>query len=157
LGGVYKLSAIRDLPTDPWQYKLKSSEQLAKASFPGVLQVRRFKIDGRFQADLIYNIPNGIGTPPELVDPKDITRHREIDPAAEYEDLLVPVLRSGKRACELPTLKAIRQRAAEQLNALHPTHRRLLHPHEYPVGLERGLAELRTGLLREARHMKGKR
>jgi nicotinate phosphoribosyltransferase len=152
LGGVYKLSAIRNDPTQPWQFKLKSSEQLAKASFPGVLQVRRFTMDNRFQADLIYNEPVGIGSGPVLVDPKDVTRQRSIDSATPYEDLLVPVLRAGKSVYALPTLQAIRQRVIDQVNSLHPTHRRLLNPHEYPVGLEQGLAELRTTLLNEARH-----
>jgi nicotinate phosphoribosyltransferase len=157
LGGVYKLSAIRNDSTEPWQYKMKSSEQLAKASFPGVLQVRRYKTEDRFQADLIFNLPEGIGSPPTLIDPKDSTRHREIDPATPHEDLLVPVLRAGKSVYTSPSLQAIRQRAMDQVNALHPTHRRLVHPHEYPVGLDRGHAELRTNLLKEARHTAGKR
>ena len=42
LGGVYKLSALRD-GDGRWQYKLKLSEQAAKISNPGVLQVRRFR------------------------------------------------------------------------------------------------------------------
>src|SRR2546430_5060112 len=41
LGGIYKLGAMRD-EAGKWQYKLKLSEQTAKISVPGVLQVRRF-------------------------------------------------------------------------------------------------------------------
>ncbi len=43
LGGVYKLSAVRDGPGSPWSYRVKLSEQAAKITIPGVLQVRRFE------------------------------------------------------------------------------------------------------------------
>src|SRR5262249_8289057 len=41
LGGVYKLCALR-LPNGNWQPKLKLSEEAAKITTPGVLNVRRF-------------------------------------------------------------------------------------------------------------------
>lgn len=44
LDGAYKLSAVRD-PGGPWKYRLKLSEQMAKISNPGILQVRRFYDD----------------------------------------------------------------------------------------------------------------
>ena len=44
LGGVYKLSALREDARAPWQYKIKLSEQTVKISTPGILQVRRFAI-----------------------------------------------------------------------------------------------------------------
>ena len=40
LGGVYKLGALQ-LPDGTWEGKLKLSEQAAKTSLPGILQVRR--------------------------------------------------------------------------------------------------------------------
>ena len=43
LGGVYKLAALRERRRQPWQYKVKLSEQAIKVSNPGVLQVRRFR------------------------------------------------------------------------------------------------------------------
>ena len=42
LGGVYKLTAIRP-QGGAWRHKIKLSEQEAKISTPGVLQVRRFE------------------------------------------------------------------------------------------------------------------
>ncbi|NJO17741.1 MAG: nicotinate phosphoribosyltransferase [Thioploca sp.] len=45
LGGVYKLTAIRDEPGAQWQYCLKLSEESIKISNPGLLQVRRFLDD----------------------------------------------------------------------------------------------------------------
>jgi len=48
LGGVYKLGATR-CPGGEWQYHIKLSEESAKISIPGSLQVRRFHHpDGRF-------------------------------------------------------------------------------------------------------------
>src|SRR5205814_808334 len=54
LGGVYKLSALKD-KTGQWQHKLKLSEQAGKVSVPGMLQVRRFKNAASFIADAIYD------------------------------------------------------------------------------------------------------
>lgn len=151
LGGVYKLSAIRGSATEPWQYKIKASEQLLKVSFPGLLQVRRFSRNGEFLADMIYNQPGGIADPLEIIDPKDPTRRKRLDGELQWQDLLVPVTRAGRRVYESPSLQAIRQRTAEQLASLHPTVRRLENPHEYPVGLEPRLSELRQQLLMQAR------
>src|SRR6266849_1713418 len=54
LGGVYKLSAIRK--TDgSWEHKVKLSEQTAKVTNPGVLQVRRFQEGKEFIGDAIYD------------------------------------------------------------------------------------------------------
>jgi nicotinate phosphoribosyltransferase len=148
---VYKLSAIRSRSEDAWQYKMKLSEQLAKVSPPGILQVRRFRRENGYIADLIYNLPDGITPPPTLVDPKDSTRRRTIDPTTPSEDLLVPVFRGGRCVYTSPAIGAIRQRATEQVSRLHPTVRRLLNPHEYPVGLDSGLAQLRAQLLQQGR------
>src|SRR5688572_19306035 len=156
LGGVYKLSAIRDTPNEPWQYKLKLSEQLAKVSTPGVLQVRRFTRDGQFAGDVIYNEPDGISESPTIVDPKDVTRRKRMDAEAVGEDLLVPVVRGGKVVYDAPALDAIRRRAAEQLAQLHPTIRRHVNPHGYPVGLELGLSEMRSRMVLEACENRGK-
>ena len=111
LGGVYKLSAVRDAADQPWRYKLKLSEQLAKVSYPGIMQVRRFGRHGQFLADMIYNEPDGVAAPPTIVDPQDITRRKTIDPQAQGEDVLVPVLRGGRRVYDPPEPQAARQTA----------------------------------------------
>src|SRR5882762_6956143 len=54
LGGVYKLSALRQ-PDGAWQHKLKLSEHAAKVTNPGVLQVRRFSQGNKFAGDAIYD------------------------------------------------------------------------------------------------------
>ena len=155
LGGVYKLSAVRDSSNDPWRYKLKASEQRAKVSYPGILQVRRYLDDGQFYADMIYSEPEGPGATLTLVDPKDATRFKMMDPKSTFEDLLVPVFRKGQCVYDLPALNVIQQRAKTQIALLHPTVCRFVNPHEYPVGLERSLNDLRNELLLSARHHDG--
>lgn len=154
LGGIYKLTAIRK-PGQDWEYKLKLSEQVVKTSTPGIHQVRRFHRDGQFMADMIYDERLGIAADCTIVDPADATRRRPIPPNTPYEDLLVPVARAGQVVYEPPPLEETRRRTQSQLGCLHPTIKRLINPHEYPVGLERSLHELKTRLILEARGLGG--
>jgi nicotinate phosphoribosyltransferase len=149
LGGVYKLTAVRNRPEAPWSYRLKLSEQVTRASVPGLLQVRRFYRDGEFLADMIYDEQLGIGDSRVIVDPVDSTRRKKVPPEAKFEDLLVPVFRKGERVMEMPSLDTIRERVRSQLGALHPSIRRLLNPHEYPAGLAGNLADLRNRMIRD--------
>src|SRR5207253_3112370 len=55
LGGVYKLSAIRD-GDGKWRHKVKLSEQAVKVTNPGILQVRRFRSATEFIGDGIYDV-----------------------------------------------------------------------------------------------------
>jgi nicotinate phosphoribosyltransferase len=153
LGGVYKLGAIRPATGGPWRPVVKLSEQTAKVSTPGILQVRRFRDadTGLFVADAIYDEERGVGAPVTIVDPLDPTRRRSLPAALQSEDLLIPVMRGGRRVYDPPAAGEARQRTRAQLEALSPTSRRLQNPHEYPVGLEAGLAELRLRLVMDAR------
>ena len=146
LGGVYKLAAVREA-RGPWNYKVKVSEQALKTSTPGILQVSRFTRGGEFVGDMIYNTyapPAGTRT---IVDPHNTTRRKAMPADATREDLLVPIFRGGVLVYEEPTLQAIRARAQAQLGRLHAGTKRLLNPHEYPVGLEPGLFELKMALI----------
>lgn len=89
LDGVYKLSAIRG-KTGAWEDRLKLSEQAAKVTHPGILQVRRTE-----GGDVLYD---------ELVGP----------PAEKGEDLLVPIMRRGKRVYDFPTLHQVRETALRE-------------------------------------------
>jgi putative nicotinate phosphoribosyltransferase len=156
LGGVYKLSAVRE-PGGEWEFKLKLSEQVAKISNPGVLQVRRFAKDGEFIGDMIFNEAAPIENERMIVDPADVTRRKAMPAGAAAEELLVPVFRAGECVYAEPTLKEIRARAREQLGCLYSGTKRLLNPHEYPVGLEPGLFELKTRLIFEHRRTDGRK
>ncbi len=150
MGGVYKLAAIRR-PGEEWKYRLKLSEQVVKVSTPGVLQVRRFSEGERFVADAIYDT---LSPPPKrwtIIDPADITRRKTLPPDAPFEELLVPIFRAGRAVYSQPGIESIRARVRAQLDALHPTIRRTVNPHGYPVGLEQSLHELKTGLILKAR------
>jgi nicotinate phosphoribosyltransferase len=151
LGGVYKLSALRDVDRK-WVHKIKLSEQSVKVSIPGILQVRRFKDpSGNFVADAIYDTLTGIGDGCTIVDPADITRRRVITASTAADDLLVPVFRDGRLVYEQPPLPQVRQRARDQLAALDPTIRRHTNPHRYPAGLEERLYDLRNDMIFAAR------
>lgn len=151
LGGVYKLTAVRDAGEHPWKYKVKLSEQAIKVTTPGILQVRRFHSGTELAGDMIFDIELGAPDAPTLVDPADLTRRKDIHAGTPFEDLLVPVFRQGRKVYDPPPLAAIRHRVTEQLQSFHPGIKRLSNPHLYPVGLELGLFDLKTRLILEAR------
>lgn len=157
LGGVYKLGAVRPSAGQAWQLKVKVSEQIAKTTTPGMLQVRRFVSPEGFAGDMIYDqavlgAPSGEA---RIIDPKDLTRQKRFAQAALHEDLLVPIFRTGQCVYECPPMQDVRRRVQAQLVGLHAGVKRFLNPHEYPVGLESRLHELKTQLVLEARERKG--
>ncbi len=153
LGGVYKLGAIRD-EGGVWHPKVKLSEQAAKTSIPGILQVRRYETEAGFVGDMIYDVTAGPDARSQIVDMKDATRRKALPPHARAAELLVPTMRGGKPVAKPEPLEAIRERVQSQLARLHPGVRRFMNPHEYPVGIDVGLHELRDAMIREVRHPK---
>jgi nicotinate phosphoribosyltransferase len=150
LGGVYKLSAIRK-PDGTWEDKLKLSEQVAKTTNPGILQVCRFRSETEFLGDAIYDINRPLPSEFTIVDPLDATRRKHFAAGTTSEDLLVPIFRRGKLLYEQPALKEIRSRSQQQLEMLSPSIKRSVNPHQYPAGLEMGLHEFKTQLVLQAR------
>ncbi len=149
LGGVYKLSAVRE--GDRWRPSLKLSEQAAKISTPGLLRVRRYQRDGEFIADAIYDEQIGLDNPTVIVDPADPMRRRSVADATGGHELLEPLFRAGRRVAAPRSIDQARDRCRAQLEALHDGVKRLLNPHTYPVGLERRLYELKLKLVLRAR------
>ena len=149
LGGVYKLAAIRNA-AGAWEHRIKLSEQAIKVSTPGVLQVRRFHEDGEFRGDMIWDELSGLATPSTIVDPMDPTRQKMVE-GLPYEDLLVPIFRAGKSVYARPSLADVRQRIPLHLGMLHAGIKRQVNPHQYPVGLDQRLHELKTELILRAR------
>ena len=150
LGGVYKLTAVRR-PGEEWRHTLKLSEQAIKISNPGIQQVRRYRAGGRFALDMIWEEGLGIASPAVAVDVGDPLRRYSPPAGAEHEDLLVPALRGGKVVYGSPPLPEIREHAARQLAALQDGMKRFVNPHKYPVGLEKGLFDLKADLVLKAR------
>jgi len=150
LGGVYKLTA-EQAKDGSWTRRVKASDVTSKSSIPGLLQVRRFSRDGSIVADAIFDEILGIGPAPTLVDPADPLRRKTIPTDLDSEDLLVPVMRQGKLLAEASSLEAIRTRVKSQLGGLYAGITRFTHPHLYPVGLEEGLARIRSEMLLKAK------
>lgn len=151
LGGVYKLAAIKRAGTTEWRHRIKISEQAAKVTTPGILQVRRFRRDGMMVGDMLFDELLGPPADGSIVDPDDSTRGKKLGDGATFEDLLVPVMRGGKIVREQPALKESRARTKSQLESLHASIRRLLNPHEYPAGMATNLNELKISLIKQAR------
>jgi nicotinate phosphoribosyltransferase len=150
LGGIYKLGAVRR-PGGQWQYRIKLSDERAKTSCPGLLQVRRFhQPDGRFVADAIYEINHPISKPCVIVD-LQTEQKTEVPSVTEYADLLVPIFREGQLVYEAPQLEASRKHARMQLSCAPPEILRMSDPTAYKVGLERSLFELRSRLIARAK------
>ena len=149
LGGVYKLSAMR-VDGGPWKGRIKLSDQSAKISVPGILQVRRFRAGGEFAGDLIYDVEDGEPSR-TLVDMLDATRRKTVPEEATHEELLVPAVRGGKVTYTPPPLHEVRARTQRQLGQLHAGIKRFVNPHQYPVGLDPALHDRRTRMILEAR------
>jgi len=147
LGCVYKLACIRQ-DDGPWQYKVKLSEQAIKVSTPGIQQIRRFSgSDNLFVADMIFDDSCPPTQERTLIDPIDFTRRKTVPNTASYEDLLTPIFRKGKLVYVIPDILQIKERTCDQVSRLHPAIKRLLNPHQYPVGLETSLHKKKTELI----------
>jgi len=134
LGGVYKLGACRD-DRGQWHEAIKLSEQPIKISNPGILQVRRLRLEGELAGDVIFDSDHGCVSPCAIHDIEHPLRDAFIPPHDTAEDLLVLIMDRGQ-PLELPGLQAARARAARELAALSPRTRRFLNPQPYPVGLD---------------------
>ena len=150
LGGVYKLTAIKNKGNEQWSYRMKLSEQAIKISNPGILQVRRFYDQNLSTADMIFDEEN---QPSEntIVDPFDPTRQKNVALQTPYRDLLVPIFRKGRLVYQSPHIGQIRDFCKAEVASLHPSITRFANPHEYPVGLEKNLHQLKTDLILKLR------
>jgi len=144
LGGVYKLSALRN-DESKWEYKIKKSEDLIKVSNPGILQVMRLSKDGKFLADVICN--DEFQSSDKFI-PLDSADEKTIDKNTHVEELLVPIFKNGKRVYGQSTLADAQKRRIADLEKLDPNIRENnKSDFVYPVGLEKELHELKIELL----------
>lgn len=148
LTGVYKLAAVER--HGQWQPRLKLSEQSAKSTLPGLLQVRRYLGEKSFVADMIYDIRTHVPKEALIIDPLDSLRRKMIPAGVSWQDLLEPVWRKGRMVSSWPSLPEIRDRARAQLASLHAGIRRFEHPHAYPAGMSEELYHERMRLADQA-------
>ncbi len=152
LGGVYKLSAVRE-PGEEWQPRLKVSEQSYKLTIPGVLDTRRYTdADGNFAGDVIVDTAGPAIDDSDViaVDPLDGMKRKKMP--SQYTTLLAPLAREGKvvEGIDLSTRTA-RKRCEDQLPHLDESIKRFLNPHSYPAGIERELFRRRRKMVIELR------
>jgi nicotinate phosphoribosyltransferase len=153
LGAVYKLSAIKS-DTGEWLPKIKLSQQSIKINIPGVHNVKRYFSQGKAVADMIYLEDQEInpkGT--MIIDPMDPTHRKRLMPMYYQEEVLLKsIFKEGKNVYHSPSLDQIRNRGIGQLESFDKTHKRLINPHIYPVGLEENLHQLRMDLVFKAKN-----
>lgn len=150
LGGVYKLVALRD-PEQPWQHRIKLSEQKIKITTPGDLQVRRFIKNGEALGDMIYDQLSGLPERRVIIDPDDHTRRKKFADDAEVREMLEPVARRGRIVAPRCDIHELRQRVKKELGYFHEGIKRFVNPHLYPVGLEEKLHQLKARMITENR------
>ena len=150
--GVYKLAAYQTAD-GIWQPVMKVSDNPAKITNPGIKQVwRLYNDDGTFKADVIglYDETVSAGGPNIYYHPLNDYQSFRFK-AAKAEALLHEKIANGTyNACN-ETLHDMHRRAAQQLECLHPTSRRLLNPHIYKVSLTHTLFTMKQQLLRTLR------
>ena len=149
LGGVYKLSATREEGDEVWKDSIKISGSVQKLTTPGVLDVRRYYFeDGRIAGDMVFDVNSQINESEVIVDPYDSLRRKKLL-GKRFETLLKPLAREGKCVLMPERRSAMEAQARTKASreTLDETQKRLLNPHTYPVGLERGLYNRRSELV----------
>ena len=149
LGGVYKLSATREEGDEVWKDSIKISGSVQKLTTPGVFDVRRYYFeDGRIAGDMVFDVNSQVNESEVIVDPYDSLRREKLL-GKRSATLLRPLARAGKCVL-LPAQRSAveaQARTKASLETLDETQKRLLNPHTYPVGLERGLYNRRSELV----------
>ena len=149
LGGVYKLCAHRESSEDAWTPVIKLSEQAYKRTIPGIQYIRRFyDANGCPAGDMIYD--------PAYEKSKKGASHSTIvdiiDPYSTHKlegtsrELMVRLVENGQPVGEQESIEVARDRCHAALMHLDAAYTRFLNPQIYPVGLEKGLADLRHEL-----------
>ncbi len=152
LGGVYKLSARVQEGQDDWQPVMKLSEQLYKRTIPGIQDVIRFyNEEGRAIGDVICDRQYMLEDGREAVDILNDDIFYSFKDAASSKSLLRQVIRDGKPCTDRISLEESRAYAKQSISELDMATRRFLNPQIYSVGVEIGLANLRTNLVRQKR------
>ena len=146
LGGVYKLSLLRN-GSGEWEGKAKRSEDPAKASLPGMLQVRRFFEGDRIGADLVFDERQPPKHPCTGVEFPSSSPGPGIELRGRHVDLLQPVLRKREPVGSRDTVAEAQERCRSQLSQLPAEFLGIRAERSFPVLLESGLRRLREKVL----------
>lgn len=153
-GGVYKLAAVKDADSNNFIPKIKLSENTEKVTNPGNKTVYRIysKTTGKIKADLIC-LADEVFEPEEtmiIFDPVDTWKKTKVlGGTYEIRELLIPVIREGKRVYTSPDVMDIRDYCQKEQNTLWDESRRLINPQKVYVDLSQKLYDLKKNLLEE--------
>ena len=83
--------------------------------------------------------------------PNDHAKKRSLtcDQLSEVEPLMEEIIRTGEMVYDLPSLEAIRQTRARDMDRLYPGVKRIMNPHEYHVSLTQKLWDLKQDLVHD--------
>ncbi|MCA9197072.1 MAG: nicotinate phosphoribosyltransferase [Planctomycetales bacterium] len=143
LGGVYKLAAIED-ENGVLQPKMKLSNEPAKSSIPGALQIRRFSQGAKHIGDVLYD--TRLATT-DLASGTDLATGRTITMTGVGHDLLIPFVENGSRLHDNDAVMEIRKRTLREISRLPDDCLRFEDPVRYPVALETNLQQQRINLM----------
>ena len=147
-GGVYKLAAVKDSGSNNFIPKIKLSENTEKVTNPGNKTVYRIysKSTGKIKADLIC-LADETYDPEEtmiIFDPVDTWKKTKVlGGTYELRELLVPVIREGKRIYTSPSVMELREYCLKEQNTLWDESRRLVNPQKVYVDLSQKLYDLK--------------
>ena len=153
-GGVYKLVAV-ERESGEIVPKIKVGENVSKITIPHFKKFYRFydRTNGKALADYLclYDETPDDTQPLTIFHPENTWKRKTLT-NFRAENMMVPVFRAGELVYDLPSLKDIRKRCAEQLETLWPEVRRFENPHGYYVDLSNRLWDIRHDLLINAGH-----
>ena len=153
-GGVYKLAAVKDEATGTFIPKIKLSENTEKVTNPGDKTVYRIygKSTGKIKADLIC-LKDEVFNPEEtmiIFDPVDTWKKTKVlGGTYELKELLVPVIKGGKRVYTSPSVMELRAFCQQEQNTLWDESRRFVNPQKVYVDLSQKLYDIKKDLLEE--------
>ena len=153
-GGVYKLAAVEDKETGEFIPKIKLSENTAKVTNPGNKTVYRIysKSTGKIKADLICLADEKLNPDETMVvfDPVDTWKKTKIlGGTYEVRELLVPVIKEGKRVYTSPSVMELRAICQKEQSTLWDESRRFSNPQKVYVDLSPKLFEVKRELIEE--------
>lgn len=153
-GGVYKLAAVKDTGDNTFTPKIKLSENTEKVTNPGDKTVYRIysKSTGKIKADLIC-LKDEVFDPEEtmiIFDPIDTWKKTKVlGGTYEMRELLIPVIKNGKRIYTSPSVMELREYCSREQNTLWDESRRFVNPQKVYVDLSQKLYDIKKNLLEE--------
>ncbi len=144
LGGVYKLVEYAGQP------RMKVTSDPAKSTLPGCKRVLRVIDDNNHFVMDVLDLREGPGesfSPGQVAyDPTNSQRHKAIPLNCSIVDCREVVMEQGRILYPAPSLEAMADYCADQLQRMPDGSLRLVNPHIYKVGISERLLKLREQL-----------